>query len=273
MESFRAFLSLHHLTACAPPGHNAAMPLETENPKKRQPREAFTLIELLVVIAIISMLAAILFPVFARAREKARQATCQSNLKQIGLAFMQYTQDNDEDYPCDPSDPFLWQGQHFRWKIMPYLAIGQTQAATGYGSTGGPNTAAILHCPSDTATGFDNTSYAYSAAFYLTLIEVSQITSVTCLYQTTSGCVQTPAPQSLAQVQFPAQKIIVGEWTDNHDGQGGQYTWWSSQNAWHEWLFADGHVKYVPTSQMTKGYDTYADPNVTTGGLGGVDIN
>jgi len=59
----------------------------------------FTLIELLVVIAIIAILAAILFPVFARARENARRASCQSNLKQIALGIMQYTQDYDEKYP------------------------------------------------------------------------------------------------------------------------------------------------------------------------------
>jgi prepilin-type N-terminal cleavage/methylation domain-containing protein len=62
-------------------------------------RSAFTLIELLVVIAIIAILAAILFPVFAQAREKARQATCVSNLKQLGTACLMYAQDFDETYP------------------------------------------------------------------------------------------------------------------------------------------------------------------------------
>ncbi len=62
-------------------------------------KSGFTLIELLVVIAIIAILAAILFPVFAKAREKARQASCQSNEKQLALAFMQYVQDYDEKFP------------------------------------------------------------------------------------------------------------------------------------------------------------------------------
>jgi len=83
----------------------------------------FTLIELLVVIAIIAILAAILFPVFAKVREKARQTSCTSNMKQLGLAFMQYSQDNDE---MNPSGVYVgatsmpigagWGGQ-----IYPYV--------------------------------------------------------------------------------------------------------------------------------------------------------
>src|SRR5687767_1588685 len=71
--------------------------LDSRNARSR--KVGFTLIELLVVIAIIAILAAILFPVFARARENARRASCQSNLKQLGLSFAQYTQDFDERYP------------------------------------------------------------------------------------------------------------------------------------------------------------------------------
>ena len=77
-------------------------------------RKAFTLIELLVVIAIIAILAAILFPVFARAREKARQASCASNLKQVALGIMQYTQDYDESLPivqsrnCMPTSQLIF---------------------------------------------------------------------------------------------------------------------------------------------------------------------
>lgn len=66
---------------------------------QREKTRAFTLIELLVVVAIIAILAAILFPVFGRARENARRTSCQSNLKQIGLGLMQYTQDYDERMP------------------------------------------------------------------------------------------------------------------------------------------------------------------------------
>jgi len=80
--------------------------------------KAFTLIELLVVIAIIAILAAILFPVFAKAREKARQTSCVSNEKQLGLAFVQYTQDYDESYPVDSNG-----GNYNGWagELFPYI--------------------------------------------------------------------------------------------------------------------------------------------------------
>jgi prepilin-type N-terminal cleavage/methylation domain-containing protein/prepilin-type processing-associated H-X9-DG protein len=92
-------------------------------------RQGFTLIELLVVIAIIAILAAILFPVFASAREKARQATCSSNLKQIGLSIMQYTQDYDDMMPqgalvgCGNQSPTCSNGYEVDtwWAIQPYM--------------------------------------------------------------------------------------------------------------------------------------------------------
>src|SRR5580693_4456387 len=91
----------------------------------------FTLIELLVVIAIIAILAAILFPVFAKVRAKARQATCASNLKQEGLATLEYAQDYDETYPfgfwsnaADTVEINWWQ------IIMPYVASANANTAT-----------------------------------------------------------------------------------------------------------------------------------------------
>jgi prepilin-type N-terminal cleavage/methylation domain-containing protein/prepilin-type processing-associated H-X9-DG protein len=84
-------------------------------------RRAFTLIELLVVIAIIAILAAILFPVFAQAREKARQVACLSNAKQIGTALMMYVEDYDQIYPAmywEPAAPLrTWWGD----MIFPYV--------------------------------------------------------------------------------------------------------------------------------------------------------
>ena len=118
-------------------------------------RRGFTLIELLVVIAIIAILAAILFPVFANAREKARQTTCASNEKQLGLAFLQYVQDYDETFPVgnidanvDPNDYDVrgWAGD-----IYPYV-----------------KSKAAYTCPDDpTAPTAPNVavSYAYNAHF------------------------------------------------------------------------------------------------------------
>src|ERR1700712_617648 len=92
--------------------------------------KGFTLIELLVVIAIIAILAAILFPVFARARENARRSSCQFNLKQIGLGVMQYTQDYHEKSPLrrnnGPADTTGGDGYGGTWiAIQPYLKSTQ----------------------------------------------------------------------------------------------------------------------------------------------------
>ena len=98
--------------------------------------KGFTLIELLVVIAIIAILAAILFPVFARARENARRSSCQSNLKQLGLGIIQYNQDYDERYPFNNAGT-VGAGVRNTWdlQIQPYTKSMQ-----------------VLTCPSDTST-------------------------------------------------------------------------------------------------------------------------
>src|SRR5580698_2440397 len=111
-------------------------------------RAGFTLIELLVVIAIIAILAAILFPVFAKAREKARQTTCASNEKQLGLAFLQYTQDYDEmtvsgAIPANPGAWYAIGGVGWAGQLYPYV---KSQGA--------------FACPDDTTAGTTVVSYA-----------------------------------------------------------------------------------------------------------------
>lgn len=119
-------------------------------------RAGFTLIELLVVIAIISILASMIFPSFARAREGARRTSCASNLRQIGLGIMQYAQDNDDTMPMFSYEGFAGYdgGDGARWADMIYLYIKNAQ---------------VFNCPSGTkktmtyAGGqfFDIGSYSY----------------------------------------------------------------------------------------------------------------
>lgn len=109
----------------------------------------FTLIELLVVIAIIAILASILFPVFARAREKARQSSCLSNQKQLMLAFASYVQDYDETWPISYWDPLIsrWRPDYTYWigELAPYIKNTQ-----------------VLLCPGNMA-GSSQCGYLYNA--------------------------------------------------------------------------------------------------------------
>jgi prepilin-type N-terminal cleavage/methylation domain-containing protein/prepilin-type processing-associated H-X9-DG protein len=119
-------------------------------------RRGFTLIELLVVIAIIAILAAILFPVFAKAREKARQASCESNIKQLCLGMLMYVQDYDEKFPFEvycnaPGFPNMCWDVYMHYFnddgfIMPYIKNTQIWNCPSqgnpngyYGSDGGAN--------------------------------------------------------------------------------------------------------------------------------------
>ncbi len=148
----------------------------------------FTLIELLVVIAIIALLAAILFPVFARARENARKSSCQSNLKQLGLGIAQYTQDYDESFPISDNaypggasgfsttivfGPTEWPG-----KVMPYLKSRQ-----------------IFRCPSSSPHPSNVAGTGDNALSYW---------AVGGLFTKPA-----PAPVSLADVLTPAETPIV----------------------------------------------------------------
>ena len=123
--------------------------------EKDSSRFGFTLIELLVVIAIIAILAAILFPVFAKVREKARQTTCASNEKQLGLAVLQYVQDYDEALPLQMNGPAPWNGQYdYSVAISPYIKAGNSGKSNGWGYG-----SAIWHCPSSPAPEYQSNQY------------------------------------------------------------------------------------------------------------------
>ncbi len=125
-------------------------------------RRAFTLIELLVVIAIIAILAAILFPVFQKARENARRTTCLSNMKQLGLGFTQYSQDFEENMPhCLVVDHSYNYKTSWDVGISPFLGAKAT-ANPGGGGTAYDTT--LFHCPDDTGRsgGTSNNPRSYA---------------------------------------------------------------------------------------------------------------
>jgi prepilin-type N-terminal cleavage/methylation domain-containing protein/prepilin-type processing-associated H-X9-DG protein len=166
-------------------------------------RFGFTLIEILVVIAIIAILAAILFPVFARARENARRASCQSNLKQLGLGIKMYTQDYDERVPpieinaiadADATHPYGWADA-----VQPYLKSTQIfQCPSEKWGARYPNDP-IFNGPRPTGPGAGYTDY------WMNILA-------------SKTAAQGSGGKSIAEFAYPSQTILLGDgggtWTN-----------------------------------------------------------
>lgn len=231
-----------------------------------------TLIELLVVLAIVAMLAAILLPVLARAREQSRKTVCQSNLKQISLAFAAYVSDYDGLYPCN-GNPDLWMGRYWRAILQTYVPGGTLNSAL----TGPTRHSDVYLCPSDATAPniWERTSYAYAATFFHRSADIDSLASST--RRGSPGAIvaalrRIPAvAQSESSLNAPAQKVLAAEWLSNHEMFSGDRGWWDWRGG-SNYLFADGHVKYLPRSRLSPANDDYPDPNLTVGGIAGADV-
>jgi prepilin-type N-terminal cleavage/methylation domain-containing protein/prepilin-type processing-associated H-X9-DG protein len=212
-------------------------------------KKAFTLIELLVVIAIIAILAAILFPVFAQARERARAISCISNCKQIGTATMMYVQDYDETFWWQP-----WPGGN--QTIDPYLNI--PQPSLGFYDVLQPyvKNQGVFACPSNTDAYYaGNYPYNYRVGygqnellFTYTAVPDSQL--------------QAPADIAMFADSTSIWATFIGMAVQDPDGTTRRYWLRSDQKTWiygaprHfngiNAIFADGHAKFSgPPSLVT----------------------
>ncbi|MEO7715978.1 MAG: DUF1559 domain-containing protein [Capsulimonas sp.] len=197
--------------------------------------KGFTLIELLVVIAIIAILAAILFPVFAKAREKARQISCASNEKQIGLALLQYAQDYDETYPDRSPD----DATKTSWRTCITAYVKSVK---------------VFSCPSNPDTNIISYDRMYSSSYvcnYTANGEFGQDFSQQYRGENGRGVFgDVAAPGvTLASMQAPAQTIAVSEgthegWPDmNLMNHFNNLDFYAGHTGVTNFLFADGHVK------------------------------
>ncbi len=205
-------------------------------------RRAFTLIELLVVIAIIAILAAILFPVFSRAREMARSARCKSNLKQIGMALLMYAQDYDErlvpwSYPDVQRG--AWRIGVYGWQelIKPYLA-SKTYSRTTEGGTIVFRYEDLFWCPSQKEVSRMMMGRAVSYVSY------GINGNVAGFIIAPNGNAALIPPPSLSQIAQPAEVMYVC------DSPGHVVRRWNCagdvadrHNEFANLVFVDGHVK------------------------------
>jgi prepilin-type N-terminal cleavage/methylation domain-containing protein len=227
---------------------------------------AFTLIELLVVIAVIGLLAALLLPALARAREVGKRTRCASNLRQIGMAFMLYGSDQDDCLP-NTGDPFLWMGRRWRWVVQPYLAFSGTALVAGNPNLSTNFSPGVLICPSDptAATNFDSTSYGYTASSYFSDAAINAMT-LTSLYQ---GNAFPCASRKGSEARFPSQKGMVAEWLSAHAKV--QVGWWDWRGE-RQYAFMDGHASYLAAARIRPAVDQLPDINLTVDGLSGRDL-
>ncbi len=191
-------------------------------------KRAFTLIELLVVIAIIAILAAILFPVFAQAREKARQTSCLSNTKQMALGFMMYKQDYDETFPSAYfHNNFVAGGGsagyvHWSGMINPYVKNWQMYTCPSDATRGWGPTCGFGPASPDTNSGF---GWAPGQARAACNAGAWDLQAPRLSYTVNSALIPRLRNQpdinrgisvvSDAAVEFPASTIMIAELTDN----------------------------------------------------------
>jgi|LSQX01.2.fsa_nt_gb prepilin-type N-terminal cleavage/methylation domain-containing protein/prepilin-type processing-associated H-X9-DG protein len=200
-------------------------------------RRGFTLIELLVVIAIIAILAAILFPVFARAREKARQTNCLSNMKQISLGVLMYVQDYEEKFP-----PNYYRSAGLYWwddMVQPYV-----------------NNRQLFVCPSGTPTPYASERPAGLQDPLLFSYSANAMGTDANGYGA-GGVMRTgSASAALAQVEMPSECIMIAEAnsreltrTTRVDAFGVNGNILKPHNDMANWAFVDGHAKAMTRSQ------------------------